>query len=437
MWPEPRPLGDDLPAYEAPEDPPETAARDREIAREPDGPLPLRQALALALLRNPALGSASWEVRIREARILQAGLLPNPKLNIEVEEIGGRDERSGFDAAETTLRLSQLIELGGKQSARRRVAELDRDAAAWTYETRRLAVLADTTLAFLDLLSAQERLRLAKDTDRLSEQVHATVAERVKAGKVSPLEGTKASITLSHSRIEREKALRHVSAARARLAAAWNSTEPRFEKAAGAMTAPDSIPPLSRLRRFVSRNPEVARWTMEMERRLAALELARSRGYPDLTASGGVQRFEESDDYAFVFGVSLPLPLFDRNQGDIRGTRYRLAQAETDRRAAEMAAHTTLTDTYAALASAHAEVLALERDVLPAAERAFEAARTGYRQGKFGYLDVLDAQRTLFESRARRIKALTAYHKALAVIESLLGSTLDDLDGEHEKEERP
>jgi len=117
VFPKRRPLGKELDTFEAPAKP-GAAANARPIA-EATGVITLRQALALALMHNRELKVFSWDVRISQARQLQASLPPNPELEVEVEEVGGPGDRSGFDGAETTIQLSQLIELGDKRKKRR------------------------------------------------------------------------------------------------------------------------------------------------------------------------------------------------------------------------------------------------------------------------------------------------------------------------------
>lgn len=102
-------------------------------------------------------------MRAGEARRLQAGLLPNPEVEIDIEEFGGSSTRTGFDAATTKLQLSQLTELGGKRGFRTRVADIEKDLAEWDYRAGRLNVLTDATKAFIDVLAAQEQLALAGD----------------------------------------------------------------------------------------------------------------------------------------------------------------------------------------------------------------------------------------------------------------------------------
>ncbi len=428
-----RPLGSEMAVHEAPAEPDSPGALLPELPA-PVGELSLRDALVLALRHNPKLAATSWSVRIAEARALQAGLLPNPAIEMEVEEAAGSGERRAFVSAVTSIRLSQLVELGAKRGARSRLAAAEGKLTAWDHEAVRLAVLTDATLGFIDVLAAQEQFRLAEDFLRLSEETFNVVAERVTAGKVSPLERTKASIERANSKIGLSRARSNLQAARQRLAATWGSTLPHFLRATGAMDQVTEIPPYEAIETLIQRNPEVARWTQEMEYRLAAIALARAARVPDLTVSAGAQRFAETGDHAFTFGLSLPIPLFDRNQGSLDEARYRRARSSHEKRHSEVQAVTALVESYEALTAARTEVLGLRDEVVPASDQAFGAARDGYQQGKFGYLEVLDAQRTFFEANVGLLDALSRYHRAVAIVESLVGTPLDALTEAQETE---
>ncbi len=415
-WPQMRPLGVDVPAYKVPQGP-QSLSRDIEMpATEPQGKITLRQALAAALRQNPKLASASFEVRIAEAKTLQAGLLPNPEAGIEIEEFAGSGNRDGFKESQTTLQLSQLIEMGGKRLARVQVSNLQGSLAAWDYETQRIAIFVQTTLAFIDVLTAQEQLRLAEESHTLSTQIYGTVAKRVKIGKVAPLEKTKAAIERANAKITLENAKRHLAAARKQLASVWAGSSPQFEVAVGEMDAVGNLPAFEHIEQLVKQNPDVARWAMEMEHRLAVLALERARRVPNLTVSVGLQQFQADNDTAFAVGVSMPLPFYDRNQGGILAARYGIAKARQDRKAAEVRTLRAVGESYEFLAAARSEAITLKNEVLPAAQEAFDAARQGYKQGKFGYLEVLDAQRTFFETRARYTVVLASYHRGVAVL---------------------
>jgi cobalt-zinc-cadmium efflux system outer membrane protein len=388
---------------------------------EPGGDIVLSDALSLALQYNPELAAFSIEVRVAEARTLQAGLRPNPEINIEMENFAGSGALRRFDGAETTIQVGQVIELGGKRPKRRRVASLEGELAGWDYETKRADVLTETSKSFVDVLAAQERVALTWELLGLAEQTADAVSARVKAGKVSPVEETRAGVALSNSRIEHARAQRSLEAARKKLAAAWGSGVPAFERAVGPLDRVSSIPPADLITQELRGNPDIARWATEKEQRRAASSLQDAIRIPDPTLAAGIRRFRESGDSAFVAGVSIPLPLFNRNQGGILESRRRLAKAEWESAAAETRVRAALAETYQVLSSAVSEIDALKTTVIPGAQSAFEAASEGYRQGKFGYLDVLDAQRTLFEARGQYVSSLATYQKALADLDRATG----------------
>jgi outer membrane protein, heavy metal efflux system len=209
---------------------------------EPRGVITLAQVLELTLLKNPELVAFSFEQRAAEARALQAGVLPNPTLGLELEDFGGTGQTKGVRSAQTTLQLSQLIELGGKRAKRLRLADFERALAGWDYEAKRLEVLAEATKAFIEVLATAERLALAQELVGLSQQVFRTVSERVKAGKVSPIEETRARVAVATIRLQAEQARGAFETARKRLAASWGSTAPAFARVEGALETSATIP---------------------------------------------------------------------------------------------------------------------------------------------------------------------------------------------------
>lgn len=399
----------------------------------PTGPLTLRDALAAALLGSPDLAVFSWELRAKEAQVLQAGLRPNPELSSEVEDFGGTGDRFAFEQTQVTVSLAQLIELGGKRAKRLRLAALDRDLATWDYEVARLNVVAGVRKAFTATVAAQQRLRLFGELVGLARRSVDAVATQVKAGATSPVELMRAEAALGRTETQRRQAARDLANARTALAVHWGSSTPGFAEAAGDL-APVGAPP--RVEDFLDAirgNPDVARWVTEIEQRAAALAVEKARAIPSLTVSLGGRQFADNGDKALVAGFSLPLPLFDRNQGNILAADRRLAQAAAARDRATVSAERALASAYEDLRAAYAQVATLRDEVLPKAEGAFAGARDAYQRGLLPFLDVLDAQRTLFESRDQYVQTLAAYHVAAADIERLSGMPLAGAKQEDEK----
>ena len=394
---------------------------------DPTGTITLRDAVALALVNNPKLKAFSLDIRAAEARKLQAGLLPNPEFGVAVEEFGGAGDRAGFDSSETSIKIGQLIELADKRSKRTHLAVIDKDLAELDFKSKRLDVMADVARAFIDLLAAQEQLSLSKELVDLSEKAYSTVAERVRAGEDSPVEETKAKIAFSNTRIEFVRASKELVSARHQLTATWGSSNPAFEKVSGGFYDMSPAPSFEELTGLISQNPDMARWPAEKDKRRAAVELEKAKATSDIKLSGGIRYFNEEDDSAFILGLSIPIPVFNRNQGNIQEAIYMLAKTEEDRKAVEANLLAALAEASTKLSSSFSEINIIKNDVLPLARSAFDAASQGYREGKFEYLMVLDAQRTFFEVRGRYLKALAGYHKARADVERLIGRNLDSL----------
>ena len=422
-WREPRPLGADVSTYRPPRTP-EPRADIADIV-EPDGDLTLARAVSLALIRNPRLEAFAWDVRIAEARTIQASLPPNPVGGVGVENFGGSGSLSGFDNSMTTIRIGQLIELAGKREKRTDVAKHDAALAGWDYEQARLDVLVDTTRRFIDVLAHQRRVELAKRTLKLTEQVHKIVSDRVGAGVAPPPERDRASVRLSQERIRLQRAQRLLASARHQLAAAWDEADPHFDHAVGDLSDIAASPQLDAVAPLLAQNPSVARWDDEIAQRTAAIESQRAQGVPDVTVGPGIRYLNDIDEHALVFEASLPIPISDRNQGNVLAARYARAKARAEQRDSLRRARAELADAVYQLHAARGEAEILRTQTLPAARAAFDAAKRSFREGAIDYTTVLDTERTYIETQQQEIEALSEYQELLNRVEGLTGQRVE------------
>ena len=403
----------------------ETAEQDIQFAAPPEpSELTLQQALAFVLEHNPDLKAFSKELRANEATILQAGVLHNPVLGLEASDFGNQRKANAGDRT-TTLQIGQLIELGGKRAARIRLAQTDRDLANWDYEAKRIEILTQVTQRFINVLVFQQRETLSNESLQLARQVADTVAKRVKAGKVSPVEETKARLTVTTAEVELEQARRQLAAARGTLSVSWGNPSPQFKKAIGDLEQTMPLPEYEALAGRVRNNPDLARWSTEIARHQAAVAIERTKAVPDVTVTAGVSHFSKFNDEAYMLGISVPIPVFDRNRGGILAANERLSRAAYEQHVVEGRVLADLLQTYQLLEAIYKEIEALRTTLLPGAQSAFDAATKGYQLGKFSFLEVLDAQRTLFQSRAQYLQALADYQRGYADIERLIGEALD------------
>jgi len=269
----------------------------------------------------------------------------------------------------------------------------------------------------------------------LAEKTSRAVSERVQAGKEPPFQASKSEAELEMARLAAREAENALGVARGKLAAMWGERQADFENAQGNLNrVMDAIPSLEALRPHLANNPDVARWEAELRMRQAALSAEKAARIPDLEGSVGYVRYEEDGSDALVFSVGLPLPVFNRNQGNIAAATHGLAKAESERTAAEVALAAELAEAHAMMMVSHQRAAALRGKVVPAMEQAYQAAIEGYRQGKFGFLDMLDAQRGLFEAKTVLLAALSDYQAAVIEIQRLTGTAIEELTNDKTEE---
>lgn len=386
-------------------------------ATEPTGPLTLKAALKLALGANAELSAAGRELEAIEATIIQAQVRPNPELATSIE-----DTRRATRI--TRLQLNQPIELGGKRAARIDAAERGRDAASAELDIKRAEIHAIVVAAFYDVLVAQERLRLAQASVELAQRATSAASRRVAAGKVSPVEETRARVAEAGVRVEWTLAGSELATARKRLAGTWGNAMPRFERVDGDLEALPPLPALADLNSRLVTSPKLLRARIEVDRRQALEEVERSRRIPNVTVSLGAMRNEQVGLDQAIVGVSIPIPMFDRNQGNLLEALRRTDKSRDELSVTEIRLSNELAQTHERLNTARQEVVSLQRDILPGAQSAYDAATKGFELGKFSFLEVLDAQRTSFQAKSQYLRALAEAYRSAAEIERILGEIL-------------
>jgi cobalt-zinc-cadmium efflux system outer membrane protein len=377
----------------------------------------LPKAIETALRENPRLAGYPMEFQAAEGRAVQASLRPNPELSVDVENVWW--DYPGTSRSETTYGISQLVELG-KRSSRVRVAEAGKDVLRRDFEITRFDVVADVKRAFVNFLSAGKKLELNREAHGIATQLATAVSARVAAGAVSPIEETRANVALAVSSADVERTAREVETARRELAASMGEATPSFDFPSGGLDEDLSVPAADNIVERIAATPDAARWVAELERRNAALNAERSLAVPDVTLKGGIKRLRETSENTFVLGFSVPLPLFNRNQGAIREAGAQRAKADVERKTTELLLHSQAGQRLAALAAAAREATLLRREALPGAQSAYDAVSEGYRLGKFRYLDVLDTGKSLIDTRLRYLDALTALNLARVDLERLM-----------------
>ncbi|MBK5553848.1 TolC family protein [Pseudomonas sp. TH03] len=372
------------------------------------------QALQTAFANNPDLAAAQWEIGIAQGDRQQAGLIPNPEVSWEAEDTR-RNSRT------TTVMLNQPIELGGKRGARIDVASRAQDAAGIELERKRNVLRADVIQAFYGASTAQQRLLLSRQSLELAERGVRVAQGRINSGKSSPVEGTRAEVQLSEVRLELRRAERDEASAWQQLAQVMGAPLPTFVSVSDSDRLMPAVPPASRLLARIEDTAELRLAKLQIDQREASLGLEKAQRIPDLTVSVGSQYSELERERVNVVGLSMPIPLFNRNQGNILAAARRADQARDLRNASELRLRTEIQTTLDQWLTANTEIQSFDQSILPAAQSAVDTATRGFEMGKFNFLDVLDAQRTLISARAQYIQAIAEATDAWVRIERIFG----------------
>lgn len=390
-----------------------------QLTEQQQGGLTLNAAIARALKNAPVLQASSARASAAMAARKQAGALPNPELSIEAENIMGDGPYDGFDNADITYGVSQLVELPGKRGNRIKIADADSVKSHLSGDVTRLDLIRDVTIAYVQLLAAQQEVMIREEEINLTNSVFNSVAARVEAGKEPAIQRNKAKIAQASSQIALDRARRGLQAQKQVLVSLMGGGDGDFAVVSDSLPRIEEPAALTVYATRLGNALDIQGFDAEVKRAEAAVSLEKASSVPDPTFTLGVRDIRGDDSQAFIAGVSFPIPVFNLNRGNIQRAGQELTAAVSDRNAAELALAATLAQLHGNLVNAYSEANTLQTEVIGGAQEAFSFAKQGYEAGKFGYLEVLDAQRTLFETRQQLNTAIVDYHTQRAQIERL------------------
>lgn len=362
---------------------------------------PFAELLAQAEASAPRLAEARAEIARAEGLARQAGVLPNPVLELEIENFSGSGPFRGVDIAETTASVGQTLELGGKRAAR--VASGRAEVAAAQARARRIEAeyAFDLANAYATAEASDRRLILTREELSLAEEDARIATALVEAGREPELRRLQAQAGVQAARAA-------VDEARAARATAFGALTALAGAPAPITSVPvsllDTTEPIFPTAAAASGTAAFTAALAEREAAARRLGIERRRAAPDVTVSVGVRRFEEEDATALVAGLSVPLPIFDRNRGNIAAAQAEVSAAEARMNAARLEAEAAVRTSADRLTAAETR-LAAAREGERIAQEAYRLARIGYEAGKIPLVELVNARRALSEARAQSIAA--------------------------------
>ena len=384
------------------------------------------QAVDLALARAPVLRSAEAGRRAALGDLRQAGLRPNPEARFDNQSFIASGPYRGGPPLETSVGLSQRIETAGKRQARVEAAGRALALTGLDAEAVRLDLVREVVQALAGAVAGSRAVEIARERVRLAEEVLRATRARVEAGREPFVQQRRAEVARETAAVGFERAQREAAVLERALSVLLAA--PRVEVVADRAAWFDDIGPRPDPARAPTLPPgqlDRVRLDALIDQRRAELDLQRRIAVPDVVVNGAVSRLREASQTAtgtaFVLGLSVPLPVFDRNQGNILRAGAEVNRAEAEAERGRLLLEAALADAERRLDQVWRAADSLRRAVLPAAQEAAGFAREGYAAGKFSLLEVLDAQRALSDAREQLNAALLEVQQVRADITRLRG----------------
>jgi cobalt-zinc-cadmium efflux system outer membrane protein len=390
-------------------------------AREagPAAGLTLAELEATAERCNPTLAQAAARVQAARGQCLQVGLYPNPVVGYQGSEIGdeGRaGQQGGF--------ISQEIVTAGKLRLNRAIACQEIQQAECVWAAQRFRVLTDVRRGFYEVLVAQRTVELTEQLVGIGARGVKAAEELLKAKEVARADVLQARIEADSARILLDKARNRYAGAWRNLAAVVGDPALQPTQLAGGLqdgtarfTWEDT------LSRLLAESPQLAGAQAGVARAHAALSRECAGRVPNVELQAGVQYDNATRDTIAGVQVGIPIPIYNRNQGNIAKAQAELAAAQHEVQRVQLALQQRLAAVFEQYATAQQQVEKYTRDIMPSAQESLKLVSAGYRQGEFGYLVLLTAQRTYFQTSLAHLEALRDLRAATAAIE---GNLLSD-----------
>ncbi|WP_339857340.1 TolC family protein [Pseudohongiella acticola] len=383
----------------------------------------LDDAIVSTLTRSPELLAFNYALDAQDGRILQAGLSPRPELGVSVENVLGTGNARGLSGVEATVSIAWVLE-GGLRQRRIDTARAGSQVLAAEADVMRLDAAAETARHYTEALAQQMRRDIADQALTLAEQTVAAIRARVDAGTTLTAELSRAQAALARRVLYREDIDHELEAAYHRLAAQWGELSPAFSHVEGDPLNLPTLAPFSKLVMRIDQNPELSRYLSEQRLHDAKLRLAQAQSQGLWRFNAGIKRMQSTSDTGFVAGITIPLNRGNNNQGRIAEARANLQRSVASEDAARVRIQTALLVLYLELEHSIHRVDALRDNVIPRFEKALSESRRAYELGRYSYLEWLQAQNDVLDSRSELAEASIQAHLRMIEIERLTGIRL-------------
>ena len=388
--------------------------------------LTLENAVEIAINNNPLIKSKIHNIEASKGRVRQAGLLPNPEIEFFTQEMPTNN--TGFDQNQNSVALFQKLETGGKRKLRVKAAKKEKRVVELDLQTAIAEITAKVKNGYFNVLTAQDKLKFAKETLEIAKSLMTISNERFERGDIARIEVIKAEIELSNTKMKVQEAERENLNSVKMLQTVMGVPDITLNNLFPVSTADTPSLNLDKLNDLLlNSHPALKARKKIVDLSLIKISEAKRMVIPDINATIGYKRLSATDVNTIQAGIELPLPIFNRNQGNIIEARAFSFKAKDDVEIVRNELLLQLSNAFSLYVSTREQVRFFVDTIIPQAEESLNIAREGYKHGEFNYLEVLDAQRTLAGTKISYLNILNELFSSTTEIEKLVGIKISDM----------
>lgn len=381
--------------------------------------LTLDEAISIGLNRSLPLQAASMDIAIKEADAFQVSLFANPELSVDVENAGCFKTRDNVPSY--CFEIEQLVETAGKRSYRVQLATRDKEATEIIYHQKRHVLACDIEQMFISVANLQKVLDIAYRKQTIEDKMREAISEKLKSGKITFAERARNETRskLLESEINRKNFV--LKEARIELGHLIGLCPDEFDELCYPCEELDQII-------YFEESPgktfPIVLKNLEIESALQQISYEAAKKVPNFLVRVGVVQDDHFHKSSVYFGLSVPLPIFDRNQGGYARASFEAAKLEYEKQQLIRTVEKDIKQKLLALNHACIEIEHFRDEILTKAHEILLSADAYYQMGKIEYLEVLKEESIYLEIEEKYLEALTSYHNLKVEIKKILGSTM-------------
>lgn len=386
----------------------------------------LSDAVSLTLQQHPDLQALMSQQAVWQGRIQQAGIAERPQVGLTLEDAMGTGQQSGLKSMQSTLTFSWVLQhelLGSRVSA----AKTEASNLALEQQIKALDLSAAVARQFISILVKQQRLKLNQQAALQARDMVEAITKRTNAGKSSVIELQLAKAELTRRELAVEDIEHELTASQYQLAALWGKPGTAYQLSGDLLHTP-AVPSVEQQLALLKQNPLLQQFANAQRIAQSQMELARIEAKPQWQFSTGIRRYEASDDFGLVAGVTIPWGGENRNAGTIAALQAQQNVLANQQAALMQAMDAQLYVLLQEMAHSQHVIETVRNDIVPTLEMAMIEAFSAFEKGQLSYIQYSSVRAELLSAQSQLLEAFESLHLQHIEIQRLTGTAIAQRD---------